>query len=473
MNLRDYLRSCERIGQFEHVKGANVAEEVGALSEFNARRPFPKTMLFDSIPGYSPDWGIVTGTLATPQTLGMVLGISATEPEDLISQLRGGRFREWINSSSQFQTETVPISSTDLLVSPITSQLNVNSFPTPMWHPDDGGRYIGTGCVVLTRDVDTGWVNGGAYRIMVLGNDRLALWMATSRHGRSHLESWARRGKPCPIVVIPGGDPLLVLLAGASIPDGVSELNVAGAIHGEPLRAIKGKATGLPIPVDSEFAFEGFIMPGDTGVEGPFGEFTGYYADGVNEVPAITVANVYTRESPLILGAAMGKPPHDFQFPFEVLLSSLVQDAIEAAGVPGVRGVWVFYGRQMIVVSLRQEHPGHARQAAHIAANCGAGAYMARYIVAVDEDIDPTDLREVMWAVMTRSDPATDMDIVRRGWGSPLDPVGTYIADGYKYNSRVIIDACIPYDKRESFPKVAATDKTQLSRIANRYGLKG
>lgn len=473
MNLRTYLRMCNDLGQFQHITGANETEEIGALAEFNARRVPPRTLLFDGIPGFQPGWGVVSGTLATPQTLGLALGISAKNTSDLMSELRGGTTRNWISDATKYPVTVVPVEKTQLHRTAVhAGGLNVNSFPTPTWHPNDGGRYIGTGCVILTRDADSGWVNGGAYRIMVLGDDRLALSMNTSRHGRKHLESWWRQGQPCPVVVVPGGDPLLVLLAGASIPEQTSELDVAGAIRGGSLEVFEGEATGLPIPVDCEFAFEGFLLPEDMGSEGPFGEFTGYYAGGVSEVPAITVRNVYAREDPLILGVPMGKPPHDFEFPFVVLLASLIHDAVISAGVTGVRGVWVFYGRQMIVVSLKQEHPGHARQAAHVAAHCGAGAYMARYVIAVDEDIDPMDLREVMWAVMTRSDPATDIDIARRGWGSPIDPVGHFVADGLKYNSRIMIDACIPFDKRESFPKVAATDREQLVAVARRFGLE-
>ena len=106
----------------------------------------------------------------------------------------------------------------------------------------------------------------------------------------------------------------------------------------------------------------------------------------------------------------------------------------------------------LVVVSIDQRYPGHATQIAHLAAQCGTAAYGGRYVIVVDDDIDIYDLSDVLWAVLTRSDPAQDIDIIRRAWSSPLDPM---VPDGaVPFNSRGLIDATIPWERRDSFPAV-------------------
>jgi 4-hydroxy-3-polyprenylbenzoate decarboxylase len=101
-------------------------------------------------------------------------------------------------------------------------------------------------------------------------------------------------------------------------------------------------------------------------------------------------------------------------------------------------------------VAIKQRYPGHARQAGHVASQCRSGAYLGRITVVVDEDIDITDLSEVIWAVATRADPDRDFDLIRRAWSGPLDPAIETSVKGH--NSRVIIDATRPWEWREKFP---------------------
>ena len=103
----------------------------------------------------------------------------------------------------------------------------------------------------------------------------------------------------------------------------------------------------------------------------------------------------------------------------------MIRDALVKAGIPDVRGVWTpesSAGRMVIVVSIKQRYCGHSRQAAYVASQCQTGAYLNRYVIVVDEDIDPANTEEVMWAISTRSDPATDIDIMRKSWSGPIDP---------------------------------------------------
>ena len=129
---------------------------------------------------------------------------------------------------------------------------------------------------------------------------------------------------------------------------------------------------------------------------------------------------------------------------------------LEAAGVPDVTGVWCHEAggaRLFVFVSIKQRYPGHARQAGMVASYCRAGAYLGRYSIVVDDDVDVTNTNDVLWALATRSNPETDIEIVRRSWSGPLDPI---VPKGQKgHNSRAIIDACRPYEWMADFPPVA------------------
>ena len=111
------------------------------------------------------------------------------------------------------------------------------------------------------------------------------------------------------------------------------------------------------------------------------------------------------------------------------------------------------------VVSIKQRYAGHARQAGHILSQCGVGAYMSRYSVVVDEDIDPSNMQEVMWAVATRTDPDLDIDIIKRGMGSKNDPMSIAYQSKAPFTSKAVIDACRPYDFIKEFPEVAEASK--------------
>jgi UbiD family decarboxylase len=190
--------------------------------------------------------------------------------------------------------------------------------------------------------------------------------------------------------------------------------------------------------------------------EGPFGEWTGYYSASLRPVPAIQIERLYFRNNPIILGAPPGKPPNDYSYMRALLKSAMIQDELAKVGVRDVRAVWAHEtggGRLIIVVAITQRFCGHSRQAGYIAAQCQAAAYMNRFVIVVDDDVDPMNLEEVMWAVSTRCEPAEDIEIMRKSWGSKVDPL---LADpSVPYNSRALIDACRPFEKLDTFPRVA------------------
>ena len=218
-------------------------------------------------------------------------------------------------------------------------------FPTPHWHELDGGRYIGTAdCVITGEPEEGGWVNVGIYRVQVHNKNTLGLYVSPGHHARIMREKYWEKGKSCPVVVTFGQDPLLFLVAGQSMPYGMSELDYCGGLRGAPVDVMRGDITGLPIPATAEIAIEGEVPPPQEQVhmEGPFGEWPGYYAHGAANEPVIRVKRLYYRNNPILCGAPPLKPPFiTFGVPIG---AAAIWNYLEKADVPDIKGVWCYVG---------------------------------------------------------------------------------------------------------------------------------
>ncbi|MGZ8490234.1 MAG: UbiD family decarboxylase, partial [Candidatus Binatia bacterium] len=320
-------------------------------------------------------------------------------------------------------------------------------------HERDGGRYIGTGHVVITRDPDDGWVNVGCYRVMVHDRNTMGMNISPGKHGRMHRQKYFDRGKPCPVVCCFGVDPLLHMFATRPEPYGRSEFDAVGGIKGAPMEVITGELTGLPIPAYAEIAIEGEFLPDQGKEEGPFSEWTGYYASGEKMEPLIKVHRLYHRHDPIMTASPEYRPTARAEHCYELLRAAYIRDQVEKAGVPDVTAVASYFRRFLTVLAIKQRYPGHARQAGLIASQCQGAAYLGRYIVVVDDDIDAYDINDVLWAMCSRADPVDSADIIRRCWSGPLDPI--IPKDRKGFSSRMIIDACRPFEWRDKFPPAA------------------
>lgn len=459
LDLRLWLSQVAGLGELREVAGADCNLELGAISELNVKKDAPPALLFDEIKGYPRGFRVLTCSTSSPARLASILRLPPQRTHaGLVAALRG-KPAQWQAAAPRFQPEVVP---SGAVFENVQNNPDVLAFPAPLWHELDGGRYIGTGCSVVTRDLDTDWINVGTYRVQVHDRNHVGLDMVAGKHGRIHYEKHKAAGKRFPVAIVCGSDPLAYLISGIEIPFGMCEYHYMGAILKEPVAVVRGEATGLPFPAASEIVLEGFVEPSDERSEGPFGEFHGYYPGKAGTAPVVTIQRIYFRNDPILLGSPPAKPPNDYSYSKAVMRSALLHDALVAAGVPDVKAVWAHEiggARMFNVVAIRQRYAGHARQAGHILSQCGVGAYMSRYSVVVDEDIDPANLREVMWAVATRTDPAIDIDIIQRGMGSKNDPMFVAYRYDAPFSSKAIIDACRPWDHLQEFPAVAEASR--------------
>lgn len=463
-DLRAWLAATRKRGEVREISGANWNLEIGDVSRVNYTLDQPRALLFTDISGY-PTGRVVTGTISTPRRLGMTLRLGDDhDDQSLISALRGAPAR-WLADAERYPVKVV----TDgPVLEHVVSGADANflDYPAPLWNEGDGGRFIGTGCIAMTSDPITGVVNGGAYRMQVHGDGAMiTMSIVAGKDGWQNVQAWFAREGRAPVTVSLGHDPLLLIVAGTSVPMGTSELAYAGAIAGEPLEVVIAE-NGLPVPARAELALEGWIRPDNLAPEGPFGEWTGYYSESAEDAFVVETTRLFHRTDPILLGVPPGKPPHDYSFMRCAMTSALVSASLETARVPGIHQVWAHTaggGRLLLAVSIEQRYAGHARQVAYLTSQLPAGAYMNRYVVVVDSDIDVRSLEEVMWAVCSRTEPCIDVEIMRRTYGSGADPLLPPGAPPFM--SRAIIDACIPYERRDQFPRPARADPRRMDSV--------
>ncbi|MBF8266195.1 MAG: UbiD family decarboxylase [Dehalococcoidia bacterium] len=477
--FREWLQLVENDGGVKHISGVDWNLEMGGIAEIVARegkKPMP-ALLFDDIPGYPRGFRTLCGLMNSPRSLAMALDIPLEGSMELMPLLQ--RWRAKMRSHHSVAPKVV--SSGPVQENVLSGEhIDVTIFPSPKVHELDGGRYIGTACAIIQKDPDTGWVNLGVYRSMVIDRNRVALHILEGQDGRMIMDKYFERKQAMPVAIAIGVDPALWAAALVKLPWGTSEFDYAGGIKGEPIEVIKGPYTGLPLPAHAEIIIEGECIPGELIDEGPFGEWQGYYANlGLKPVPepVVRVKTVLHRNNPILTCATPAAPPKDYSLPVCFVRSGGVWDTLEAARVPGVKGVWnhdeggSWY---FTTVSIQQMYAGHSKQAGLIASQA-TGAF-GRYTVVVDEDIDPSDLSQVIWAVSTRSIPERSLQILPRCPSNSADPTispeekaKVKVPPKPLFGSRCVIDACRPFEWRKEFYPVTRISPEYREQLMKKF----
>jgi UbiD family decarboxylase len=462
-DLRAWMREVESINQLHRIQGIPWERDLGGLLEMILERSkHPPALLFEKMPDARQDMQILCSQIDTIERLALAMG---TDPNLGVTDF----IQAWRRKIRNFQPlEPKYVNDAPVFENRIRNDIDLQAFPIPHWHELDGGRYIGTDDLVITEDPEEGWVNAGTYRVMLQGPDSLALYISPGKHGRIQRQKYFEMGKSCPVVISFGHHPILFLAGCTDVPVKMSEFAYAGGVINEAVELVRGPLTNLPIPAYSEIAIEGEMVPGDSLPEGPFGEWPGYYASAQRPEPVVRIKALYHRNNPILCGEPPLRPSAGQGFHRSIQRSALIWNALDDAGVPDVQGVWLHPAayRFFSIVKIKQRYPGHAKQAAVIASQCRAGAYLGRYVIVVDEDVDIYNPDDVIWAIATRSEPE-NIDIIRRAWSGPLDPAIPRERKGL--NSRAIIDATRPYEWRDKFPAVNAVSTDLKADLDRRY----
>ena len=464
-DLREFIALVDDLGGLRRINGANPRFEIGGITEIAAGMPDCPALLFDDIKGHQHGFRIFTNATTNVQRAALALGLDPKlRPLDAL--------KGWMEQRKALRPQPPVAAAAAAFMENSYSGADVNiaRLPAPVWHPHDGGPFIGAGSLVVMRDPDSGWINASIYRVQVHGPNKVTVQFDHGgRHGAIIAKKYWDRGESCPLAIVHGEDPALFIAGFEYLPDGRSEYEFAGSIKGAPVELCAAPQTGLPVPADAEFVFEGRLMPmsEQSLPEGPFGEFTGYYAAAARPGPVMDITAIHHRHDPILLGSPPMKPPRfHFGLPFR---AATIWSNLESSGVTDIVGVWQHVSQLMTVVALRQRYDGHVKRAALVAA---AQSYMARLVVVVDEDIDPSNLADVMWAVATRCEPAEGIDILRHAWSSALDPriAPADKARGVTSHSKAIIDATRPFAWIDKFPRTSALSADEAREIEEKWG---
>ncbi len=471
-DLRSWITSVESHGEIKTLDGADWNKEIGTLVELNAKARGP-ALLFDNIKDYPKGFRLLAGAMSSAKRLSLTLGLPVSlEGLDLIRSMKE-QMHGWTDELEEFPP--MPLKDGAIFQNVDEGeQVDLLKFPAPLWHHEDGARYIGTGSVAIMRERDGSWVNLGTYRVMIHDEKTAGIFIAPGHHGRIIMESYWQHGEPCPIAISVGHHPVFLFAGTFSLPPRVSEYNYAGSVLHERIPVVPGRLTGLPLPVFSEIVLEGFLYPDELKSEGRFGEWPGYYVSDARPEPVVRVKAVYYRNDPIILGAWPGRPPHDSTYRHSVIKSADLWTLLERARITGITGVYrpeAGAGNLLTLIGLKQTYDGQARQVAVVASQLMNPSFPTRYVIVVDDDINIMNLEDVIWAVCTRSDPVRSITLIDHTRANFLDPMvrSRFDANAGHTGSCAIIDACRPYALRDRFPKVAESSAEYKQQVRAKW----
>jgi UbiD family decarboxylase len=479
-DLRDWIARVDAMGEFLRIKQpVDCNEEMSAIGYLVAKQTPSPAILFECAKGYEKSpvgakllWNILGPSLRR-------IALTLEEPPDTPTLELIRRVKEKLKQR-KVPREVARKDAPFFENSKTGKDIDLDELPIPKHWPLDGGRYAGTADCVITRDPDTGYLNVGTYRMMLQGKNEVGLYLSPGKDARLHITRAWQREQAIEVAACWGIDPLFMVIGSQTFPKNVSEYEFAGGVKGEPIPVVKGATTDLLLPASAELVVEGIIRPNSVKKEGPFGEFPGYYGRPEAGCPLVEVTALHYRTDPIITNALMADYPSNEQSGFfSVIRSARIWDDLEKLGVPGIKGVYAHPaaagGFGMTAISLEQRYAGHAAQALALAAQVPGGAYYTKWIIAVDEDVDPTDTDQVIWSMASRCNPIDDIDILRNTWSTWLDPTQNP-PEKRPYGSKALINACKEHRHLPVFSKRTALRKEVYDQVTGRWkelGLPG
>ncbi len=463
-DIRDFIARCEEEGILNRITAeVDWDLEAAHIAKMNEEKKGP-ALLFENVKGYTSP--LLMSTMTTTERLAIVMGM----PKDsTLVELMG----EWVEKGKKGippkLVKTGPCKENKMT----GDEVDLFKFPVPKFYPKDGGRFFGTAHFVVTKDPDSDWVNVGTYRLQLLDKNHLGTQFIKGKHSDQMLKKYQAMGKPMPVAVVVGCDPILFLMGAARLSAFKSEYDLAGAIRGEALELVKCETNDLPVPASAEIVVEGEVDADKFMAEGPFGEYTGYYSGvGTDDRNFIKVNCITHRNNPVFMSTTVGRAVTDSHMVLALAYGATFWQQLVDMNIPGIKAVYCppeAAGRFIAIISMKQMYPGHADQVLTAAISTEMGAYGLKTVIVVDEDIDPWDIPRVMYAVAFRFQP-NRCQIIKRGRSTPLDP--SLPLESRWITGRLLMDATIPYDWEEK-PIPITLDEDMVKRIEGRWSELG
>jgi 4-hydroxy-3-polyprenylbenzoate decarboxylase len=450
------VRAIDEFGELKQVQNVD-ANEIGAITSISSTlKPIP-AILFDRIAGYKPGCRVLVNLLASRNRCSLIEGISEkTEGLDLVKEWKH-KLAEYVPTPPQ-KVENGPVKENIFT----EKEADVRILPCIKWHPEDFSSYWSYAAVVM-KDLETGYVNIGMYRVSVYDKQTLGMHIAIGHDGQIIRDRWWKAGKAAPVAICLGTDPWVADVSTTDLGFGESEYDYAGWLRGKAIEVVEGETTGLPIPATAEAVIEGEIpTPEDEPFreEGPWGEADGYYCRSFPG-PVVKVKCICHRDDPIILGTSNGVPPQRSYIGSPTdrhRAAAVAWIKLEKLGLPGVHGIG--FVSPFLVCSITQLYPGHVKRVADALMAGLTGSRPPTHLMLVDDDIDPWNTQDVLWAMRTRCEPAEQIRIEKKVYTSVVNPwvwtpeMRKVPLEKGATGSSLIVDACRPYHWKDEFNEV-------------------
>jgi UbiD family decarboxylase len=415
-DLRGYLEKLEERGLLQHVETeVDLEHEIGAISCLSLDDGGPG-ILFENIKGH-PGARLAINLMSTTEQVATAFN---TEEDDV----------EIVNEIHRGKANPIPPKVIDSAVCQELVQtgdhIDVYSIPTPIWHEGDGGPYIGTTAGVITSDPDTGFINSGMYRCMIIDKNHISVEARGSHEigakppeggqgGHVDVLKWEQRGVNAPIALAIGMDPMTTYVTAQNVPSKTlqhAEYQVAGGWLGEPLELVKCKTNDLLVPAWTEIVIEGEILRDRRTSEGPWGENADIYAQGDN-VFLMQVNCITHRKDPINYGLIC-RPNQDYP----KFLTGGATKSYLMSKLDFVKDAYAYPrtgNRPLTVVSARVRQPDDVQKIVDAVAEMPSESYLTvkpLWLVVVDEESDIRDPNDLFWRFTLAVRPDKDIKVL-------------------------------------------------------------
>ena len=412
-DLREWMARLEREGELVRVKDeVRLEPDIGAIGRAILNTDGPAVWA-EKLFGFDDTRSLVIGLAATDSRVGMALGL----PKDSTMSEQKSL---WLSAYDKKPLKPRMVSDAPCKENIVSGEdVNLFHFPIMRLNTADPAPFI-IKTSVISKDPDSGWVNSGTYRMQVVGHNKTGMYAARRKDWGEHYEKYRQMGKEMECAVALGTEPVLGMVSGTRLPLECSEYEFAGALRGEPEELVMGESVNLPVPARAEIVLEGIVKPDEAAFEGNFGEGMGAYSHAVM-APVFHVKTITYRNNPIYDTIYIGRPPTESSLFFKMTNSAMLEQELKAK-FPQITEVALLWpAMKNVVIQGKWGHRGEPNKV--IAAFLGSttAAYDAKLVTIVDEDIDPWDVTDVMWAIAGRSQGDKDF-IILPGFRSDLDP---------------------------------------------------
>ena len=457
MDLHEFLKVLEEEHELVKVKAeVDARHELGAICKIHNERPNSPALLFENVKGHKIP--VVGQLLASDRRVALALGLS---DENV--------FEETVRRANHPLATRLVASAPCQEVVREGNDVDLTQLPLCTNNPRDGGPYITAGHVIL-KDPEYG-KNLSIYRMMLVSKNEVTIRFTPGHDGHDFIKNAEKRGdKKFPVAVCIGVPPAVYVASQFEPRIGVYELEIAGGLAGESVDVVKCRTVDLEVPALAEIVLEGELtIPAKTGNEGPFGEFCGYTTQQVPGERIMTIKAITHRKNPLYHNIWLGKPPHEHLYVDALTYAVAAYQELKPA-YPALKKAYAPPWGVSIVLILQLEKRLMRQGIVDniLAASLYTRSGKWKHVIVVDEDIAIEDPNEVLWALTTRFQPASDMFVIPRGITSTLEPSAS--AEGV--TSKLMLDLT----KKQNFRGEVAepTDAMRASVLKKwaEYGFK-